>query len=127
MRPMSAAELAGMQEVAEDSFFDECYLLTLSSSRDAYGEQDDTYTPAATATPCGFRPTGRVQRVGAVLATTEIDAILRVALGTAIGLNSRVRITKRHGVTVPPRDFDVVSEPRRGPSCLVVDLRAVEL
>jgi len=127
MRTLQADELAGMQAVAEETFFDEGYVLRREQEANDFGEMVDTYTPDDDAIACGFRPAGRVQRVGAELAVTEVDAILRVPLDTDIDLSCRVRITGRHGEAVTARDFDVFSEPRRGPSCLVIDLRRLEL
>lgn len=127
MQPLSNDELDAMQDTAESSFFDECYILRRSRTANDYGELETTWTADDDPTECGFEPGAPLTRVGNALAVTDVDGVLRIPIGTDIDLDDKVRITKRHGVSVTNEDFAVFSEPRRGPSALVVDLKRVEL
>lgn len=127
MRSLSEEELAAMQATAEGSFFDECYILRRTTEADDFGQPIVTWTPEDDPIECGFEPGAPLTRIGSVVAVTEIDAVLRVPIDTDLDLDDRVRLSKRHGVTVTAEDFRVFSKPRRGPSALIMDLKRVEL
>ena len=74
--------------------------------------------------PCGFRPTVRRE----LLEQSEVleaQAELRLSINTDIEHVGRIRLTHRHHVTIPPEEYDVVGEPMRGPSGLVLLLKKV--
>lgn len=127
MRDLSADELTSLRAFAEETMQDRCYILRRTRTYSSIGEPVEVYTADDTAIACGFRPTGQTQRIGAVVATTDVDATLRLPVGTSIDLSCRVKITERHLQDTTDETFEVASEPRRGPSGIVVDLRRLEL
>lgn len=128
MRDLSADELTSLRAFAEATMQDECYIMRRSRTYSASsGEPVETYTADASAVACGFEPTGNTERWRGVVAVTDVDARLRLPFGTAIDDSCHVQVTQRHGQAVTAETYDVVSEPRTGPSGIVCDLKRVEL
>jgi hypothetical protein len=127
VRPLSDGELSALQATQEAAMPDECVLLTRNTTgTDAYGMPEVDWV-ASPPYPCGL--SDRASRE--VLAGTQVplyDARLRLplALDGAIDEADRVRITQRFGQPLAaPVDYEFIGLPRRGPSGLLADLRAV--
>ena len=106
---------------------DTCVIQTLSTARDTTGAVIPTYTDGS-AISCGFEPTGGTERKAADGTAVITDATVRVPIGTTVTAKDRVKITKRHGTTLGTAlVFGLASEPQRGPSGLVIELRKAEL
>lgn len=127
MRDLRETELTHLQAFAEETMQDECYILRRSRTQGDLGGPVETYTADRDAIRCGFKPTGQTQRVGAMLSVTDVDATLRLPIDTSIDTSCRVKITRRHGADVTDETFEVMSEPRRGPSAITVDLQRISL
>ena len=125
MRRLSATELDGLRDYADETMQDWCYILRRSRATNDYGEEVDTYTADAKRTRCGFKPTGRRQVIGGQVTYTDVDAKLRLPIGTSIDTSCRVRIDERHGQDVTDEDFEVATEPMRGPSAITVELTRI--
>ena len=105
---------------------DTCIVQTLSTTRDSTGAVLNTY-PDGSAISCGFEPKGGTERKAADGTAVITDATVRVPIGTTITAKDRVKITKRHGTSITALVFGVASEPQRGPSGLVIELRKAAL
>ena len=127
MDAFATAELSGMQGTAEESMMDTCFLGVWSSGRaDAYGQRVETWTPGSPFA-CGFNPKGG-REVNAGEATPIItDASVRLPIDTALDRKDRVQITHRFGVAITAQTYEIIGEPRRGPSGLQLDLRRAAL
>lgn len=126
MRAPTAGQLARMQAAAVASMWDTCVRLVYSGSQqDDYGRDIAVYTPQSPALVCGFNATAhREVMVDSQVALT--DAVVRLPIDTVLSNLDRIRITHRHGVALTDAvDYEILGEPARGPSGLVVLLRLV--
>lgn len=123
MPALRSGEVTRLQTVQDYHMHDSCKILTYSSSVDSYNIPQPTYT-AGSEIYCGFEMVGTEERVGET-EYPDIDAKLRLPIGTVINSNDRVRITKRFGVAVTEIDYSVIGQPLRGSSGLVVELKKV--
>jgi hypothetical protein len=127
MDAFSTAELSGMQAAQEEAMQDTCVLLTwFSGSQNAFGEQVETWTPGDPLA-CGYNPQGGREVAGADAAPILTDATVRLPISTEVDRKDRLQITHRFGVAITPETFEIIGEPRRGPSGLLLDLRRAEL
>ena len=128
MDAFATAELSGMQDTAEESMMDACTLGVWSSgSADAYGQRVETWTPGSPFA-CGFNPKGGREVAGAEATPILTDASVRLPIATVLNRKDQITITHRFGVALSPtQTFEIVGEPRRGPSGLQLDLRKVAL
>ena len=128
MEAFAEAELAGMQSAQEAAMMDTCVLQVWSSgSADAYGQRVETWTDGA-ALACGFNPKGGREVPGPEASPIITDASVRLPIDTSVDRKDRVKVTHRFGVALGAAQvFEVVGEPRRGPSGLQLDLRKVTL
>ena len=125
MRVLDPAELARMRATQASSMMDTCVVLAYGEDgSDNYGLPEHCYTPQD-PTPCGFDPgAGKEVMDGAQVVVT--DARLRLSLGTAVDPRDRIRITHRFGEALAtPPTFEILGEPERGPSGMVLNLRLV--
>ena len=128
MRDLSADELTRLRAFASETMQDECVILRRARTySEAHGEPVVSYNADDAAVACGFEPVGQQERWREVVTVTDVEAHLRLPHGTAIDASCRVRVTKRHGQDATAQEFDVVSEPRVGPSGIVCDLKRVQL
>ncbi len=121
----TTAELTGLQTAQDVHMMDTCTIdVYTDAGADAFGNPNPSWV-AGVAMACGFRS----DVIDEELDTSNvpiIDAKVRLPIGTTINPQNRITITKRHGVTLSPsRRFEIVGEPKRGPSGLVLDLKAV--
>jgi len=123
---LSTLDLTQMRDDFADLFNDTCKVLTYSAAANSYGEMVASYT-AGSAISCGLQMGGSAERRRSDSTLTAIDATLRVPIGTVVTVEDRVQVTHRHGSALSPAlTFEVASYPRRGPSGLVLELRAVD-
>lgn len=125
MSEFSAAELAGMRATQDAHMMDRC---TVDAYSDAgagtYNYPQPTWTPGQEIR-CGFQAVAVDEALAQGADVPTVDARLRLPIATALGSKDRVTVTRRHGAAVPPVQYEVVGEPKRGPSGLVLDLRKV--
>lgn len=121
----SVAELAGLQAAQDAHMMDTCTIdVYTNAGADTYGNPNPSWV-AGSPMACGFQPSAIDEELDTSHVPT-IDAKLRLPIGTTIDPQNRITITKRHGVTLSPsRRFEIVGEAKRGPSGLVLDLKAV--
>jgi len=123
VRVFSTGELEALQGTQEGAMQDRCVLLTRGSAgTDEHGQPIATWTERA-ATACGFGyPSPREAMGGAQVPATQ--GRVRLPLDTDVSNVDRVRLTHRFGAALSPTEtFEVVGEPRRGPSGLALDLK----
>jgi hypothetical protein len=119
---LSAAEVAAMRSAQEDHMNDTCVIRVYGSTTDENNMPKPVYTAGA-AMACGFRartPREVLQRAEVAMS----DGDIRLPVGTTLDRRSRIRITHRHGIPlVPAQDYEIIGEPLRGPSALLVLLK----
>jgi hypothetical protein len=126
MRAPTTAQLTRMQDAAEAAMWDTCVILDYDGESviDDYGKPSPLWFPRD-ACACGFNAS--VPRE--VMGETQVvltDAVLRLAIDTESDNKARVQITHRHGVELEtPPTYEIIGEPARGPSALVLNLRLV--
>lgn len=126
MRAPTEAQLARMQDAAEAAMWDTCVILEYDGDAvDNYGQPAPEYTPRVPSVACGFNANlHREVMQGSQVVLT--DAVLRLPIDTEMDNRDRVQISHRHGVELDdPPQYELIGEPARGPSALVLNLRLV--
>lgn len=125
MGVLTAGDVAMMRGIQADLYHDTCKIGVHTEAANSYGEPVPTWT-YGTSLSCGFGPTGGRESNrddGTILVT---DAAVRLPLDTTITTKDKVQITHRHGEELDTAlIFGVAALPKRGPSGLVVLLKAV--
>ena len=124
MRDFSAGELERMRDTQEAAMQDTCRVLAYSSIDDTYNYPVPSYA-AGDAMDCGLEMVDpeEIQGEGQV---PEIDARIRLPLGTTYGPKDRIEVTHRYGEALTKSlVFEIVGLARHGPTGLVLDLRLV--
>jgi len=128
MLPFRSSTLVRMREVQDAHMQDVCHILTYDTTWedvDDYGIPVDEYLTEV-ETICGLK----LYSPKEIHASGEVPVILgelRLPIGTEVDTRSRVSIVERYGETLTePMLFDITGPVRRGPSGLVVNLRAVD-
>lgn len=127
MRAFSSEELSRMQSTQEDAMQDTCVLLTRSeASTDEYNLPVVEWTESDPIS-CGLGFESPDREEGMDLAEVAMaEPKLRLPIDTDITNVDRVRMTYRFGVALDTAlTFELVGNPTRGPSGLVVQLKAV--
>lgn len=124
MRRFTASELERFQATQESAMMDTCRVLVFTAgTSNAYGQPAITYVAGA-AIVCGWKPNTKE-----MMADTQVptwDGRLRMPIATAVGNKDRIRLTHRYGVALSPtQDYEIVGNPERGPSGLVLKLKSV--
>lgn len=125
MNPLSTAELELMRQHQVASLFDQCQRLRFEP-----GLSTKTGKPVRRwfddwVSACGFEQGAR-EEVQGEAETVFTDAKLRLPIDVEIDRRDRIKMLKRHGEDVETYQmFEIVGEPRRGPSGLIVDLALV--
>ena len=112
----SIIELNGMREVQEAHMMDTCVIYrVVSRTKNTRGETIKTFGEG-TESICGLQmePTGK--EYGDSFIEANIDAILRLPLGTEVTPYDEIEITKRFGDAVTPRRYEVERYTNDGPS-----------
>lgn len=130
MDVFDAAELAWMQSDQESAMMDTCVVLNyMDGATDGYGMPVRTWVEGV-ETACGYDGRRHVEQGvpgGTPGAQAELtDGRIRLPIDTVINIVDRIRVTHRFGVLQSSAiDYELVGEPRRGPSGLLVDVRRV--
>ena len=125
MSTFSQSELSAMQATQEAHMMDAGQILFWSAgAADGYGVPVATYT-AGPEIACGFEFANQTDEAQGETDVPVVDAKLRLALSEAIGSDDRFRLTKRFGAVVINTDYEIVGEPRLGPSGWHIDLAQV--
>lgn len=122
MQVFSVDELSLMQTYQEAAMQDTCVIEQYGETTDEYNNPNPFYTDSD-ALDCGLEHLNprEVHGTGQV---PIIDARLRLPLDTEIDTRDRIRITYRFGVALTtPERYEIIGQPRRGPSGLVIDLK----
>lgn len=124
MSPLGDNELARLQAAQVSSLMDTCVLMQYTTiGETTYGTPVERWLDCGSY-PCGFRPTVRRELLGQS-EVPEAEAELRLSINTAVEHVERIRLTHRYHVAITPEEYDVVGEPKRGPSGLVLLLKKV--
>lgn len=124
MMALSADELAAMQETQEAHMMDACYLLRyVAGALDDYGKPTVVPGNDLVEIPCGYSSKSREVMDDAQVVLT--DAVVRLPIDTVIDARDRIQVIRRHGEAIAPQTFEIIGEPQRGPSGLVLNLRLV--
>ena len=125
MSAFSTDELEAMQATQESAMMDTCIVLEYSAgAADEYGFPDPAWN-GGSSYDCGLDGGERRELLDETQ-VIEYDAVLRLPIDAEISQVDRIRITHRFGVELDTAvDYEIVSEPRRGPSGLLVELRKV--
>jgi len=127
MSMLAADDLVMMRADQAQSLWDTCRVLAYTpGTTDEYGMPEPASYVRGDAISCGLDMTGRrMQSEG--MGSTQVslaDAVLRLALDTTLDNRDRIEITDRFGEALgTPLVYEVVGEPERGPSGLVVLLK----
>lgn len=119
-------DLARMQATQEGHMLDMGNVLTfVTDGKDEFNVPNGVWVTGPSV-KCGFQFANETREVQAEGDVAQVDAELRLPLGTKINQLDCFRLTHRFG---KPSDvichFEVVGIPREGPSGLLVDLAMV--
>jgi hypothetical protein len=120
----SAGELAAMQATQEAHMMDTCVIQVFTAgARNAAGIKAVSYVDGS-AIACGFH----IKTVADQLEATKVKTTkpeLRLPLATVVTGKDRIKLTHRYGVAITAEIYQIVGEPKRGPSGLVLELERV--
>lgn len=130
MDPFSPAELAAMKGTQESAMQDACRIWAyLAGAVDEYGQRAPGYATGGTIVPCGFAHSApNTEADGSQQYGTNkgIESItLRLPASVDVSARDRIEVVKRFGVPYPGQMYEVVGDPRLGPSGKVCTLAAV--
>ena len=112
----SITELNGMREVQEAHMMDTCVIYRVTSrTKNARGEQIKTFD-IGTESICGLQMEPTAKEYGSAFIEANIDAILRLPLGTEVKPDDEIEIVKRFGERIQPRRYEVERYTNDGPS-----------
>jgi len=120
----STSELAGLQSAQDAHMMDTCVRLVYTlGATDSHGKQAESWVVGATI-DCGFYP-GRSTEVMHWTEVVLTEAQIRLPISTVLNNRDRLRITHKHGVAITAETYEIVGQPLRGPSGLLLNLRRV--
>ena len=112
----STIELNGMREVQQAHMMDTCVIYRVASrAKNTRGESIKTFAKGVNSI-CGVQMEPLSREYGDGIVEANIDAILRLPLGTAVEPGDEIEITKRFGEKVDPRRYEVDRFTNDGPS-----------
>ena len=112
----STIELNGMREVQTAHMMDTCVIYRVASrTKNSRGETVKTFADGVTSI-CGLQMEPLARTYGDGYIEADIDAILRLPLGTAVEPGDEIEIVKRFGEAVPHRRYEVERYTNDGPS-----------
>ena len=110
------AELDYMRDVQQAHMMDTCVIYRVSArTKNSRGETVKSFASGVTSI-CGLQMEPLARTYGDGFIETDIDAILRLPLGTAVEPGDEIEITKRFGEAVAPRRYEVERYTNDGPS-----------
>lgn len=119
----SKTELTWMREVQEAHMMDTCVIYHVTSrTKNARGEAVKTFAEGVESI-CGLQMEPLTREYGDGIVESNIDAILRLPLGTVAEPGDEIEIVKRFGDDVTPRRYEVDSYTNDGPSGCRVNLK----
>lgn len=135
MRRFSVPEMGRMKVTQEGAMQDMCELLTSSEVIDEYGVPQKTWSVEDTSI-CGLSHSspnrytsteGMQDAAGGTQVAMEIRS-LRLPKETVISNFGRVKITHRFGeLETNPTTYEIIGDPQKGPSGLLVQIERVTL
>jgi hypothetical protein len=112
--PLAAVQMAHMQ--------DQCNIgRHVSSGTSSLGDPVD-FWPYTTGTVCGLEMTGGTEQYKGQIFSTPVDAILRLPKGTEISVEDKILMVSG---TASGDTFEVIGEPRKGPTGIRINLRRI--
>ena len=112
----STIELIGMRDVQEAHMMDTCVIYRVTSrTKNARGETIKTFDKGTTSI-CGLQMEPIGKDYGSSFIEANIDAVLRLPLGTEVTPDDEIEITKRFGEEITPRRYEVERYTNDGPS-----------
>ena len=112
----STIELNGMRDVQEAHMMDTCVIYRVTSrTKNTRGETIKTFDKG-TVSICGLQMEPTAKEYGGSFIEANIDAILRLPLGTEVEPDDEIEIVKRSGEDVPHRRYEVERYTNDGPS-----------
>jgi hypothetical protein len=110
-----------LADTAERTFFDKCKIGTVTRTQNSYGEEVESISWGSEIS-CGFNwNAGRITYKDS-LVILPIEGIVRLPRDTVITIANKLQITSRLG-EIKSLVFEVVAEPRLGPTAIVVDVK----
>jgi len=124
---LTASELAGMQAAQAGAMLDRCRVLTPTAATGEFGQEGAVYEEGAEVA-CGFEA-GTASRGGSLAGVMVVlNARLRLGLvdGATVTPDVLIQVTARAGAVLNPAEFyRVAGWPRRGATCVVVEVERV--
>lgn len=112
----SITELNGMREVQEAHMMDTCVIYrVVARTKNTRGETIKTFGKGV-ETICGLQMEPLGKEYGDSFIEANIDAVLRLPLGTVVTPDDEIEITKRFGENVSHRRYEVERYTNDGPS-----------
>lgn len=112
----SRAELDYMRSVQEAHMMDTCVIYRVTSrTKNTRGEGIKTFGNGMESI-CGLQMEPLSREYGDGIVESNIDAILRLPLGTEVEPGDEIEITKRFGEDITPRRYEVDRFTNDGPS-----------
>ena len=112
----STIELNGMRDVQEAHMMDTCVIYRVTArTKNTRGEQIKTFDKG-TESICGLQMDPLGKEYGESFVEANIDAILRLPLGTEVTPGDEIEIVKRFGEIVTGRRYEVDRYTNDGPS-----------
>ena len=112
----SRAELDYMRSVQEAHMMDTCVIYRVTSrTKNTRGETIKSFGEG-TESICGLQMEPLAREYGDGIVESNIDAILRLPLGTEVEPGDEIEITKRFGEDITPRRYEVDRFLNEGPS-----------
>ena len=108
----------------EDTFFDNCILVTYSGIQDSYGDVIQANISGAEIS-CGFEIVNGSKNYRGDIVVSEVDAKVRLPLGTTITPQDYINITKRNGAVVSGFSYSV-DAVLDGMSCITCLCKVLE-
>ena len=112
----SITELTGMRETQEAHMMDTCVIYRVAKrEKNARGEAVKTLDKGYESI-CGLQMEPLAKEYSDSFIEADIDAILRLPLGTEVTPGDEIEIIKRFGESITPRRYEVERYTNDGPS-----------
>lgn len=112
----SQNELEAMRQTQDAHMMDTCVIYRVKEKiKDKRGTYSYVFEEGQESI-CGLKMAPVSLNVGVNMQTTDIDAVLRLPLGTVVNPDDEIEITKRFGEEVPPCRYKVERCLNEGPS-----------
>lgn len=112
----SITELNGMRETQNAHMMDECIIYrVIGKAKNVRGETLKTLGTGKRSI-CGLQMEPLAKEYSDSFIEANIDAILRLPLGTEVTPGDEIEIVKRFGQSIPPRRYEVDRYTNDGPS-----------